>query len=98
MDIVRVVPKRINALRAALGDITFIGFYGEHVTIKRIPVSTDAHINMRRHMHKMPGAGHQGGQSIRAFYPEFGTEGLDRVNQIMVRSGVLRVDLERFLQ
>ena len=59
MDVVRIVAERIDALRAGLGEIGFVGLLRRLVGVERIEVAADAVVDVARHVNDVAGARHQ---------------------------------------
>ena len=53
VDIVRIVERRIKALRIALGDIVLVHFRGLHIGFGGIIIAPDTPEDVGRHVHEM---------------------------------------------
>jgi hypothetical protein len=64
VDVVRVVGHRVEALRAALRDVVLVREHGQLVALRRVGIAAHPLIDVRRHVHQVPGRRHQPEQPV----------------------------------
>ena len=99
MDVVRVVAERIQPLRAALRDVVLIGLGGHLVRLHHVGMTADPHVDVRRHVDDVSGAGHQRQQPIGFGFRAFRRVGrLPQVDPVVQRAGMIRVLRQHLLE
>ena len=96
-----VVPEvhRVVAGRAGPGEVGLVGLDRAAVGLGGVGVAADALVDVRRHVDDVPGRGHQPRQALRRGHRALRTaRGLDRVDVVVVRAGVLGVARQHRLQ
>ena len=92
VHVVRVVAHRVQALRAALGDVVLVGGDGEPVALHRVGVAADALVDVRGHVDHVARGGHQRQQGVGGLLGALRRRRrLDQVHVHVQRAGVLRV-------
>jgi hypothetical protein len=92
MQVVAVVSRRIDALRAIRFDVRAVGLRGEIVNARGRFIVADALIDVRGHVHEMTRGRRQRAEPIRAWQRTFRQRRrFDGVNIKMIRADVIRV-------
>ena len=72
MNVVGVIQRRIEALRIAFGNISFINIGSANIGERRVLITADPKIDMAWHMDQMPRSRHQIGERISGTFSLLG--------------------------
>src|SRR5690348_7549264 len=94
MFVVRIISARVKALRRTVPDVRAVRLDGQFVRSLGILILTNAHVDVRRHVDKMSGLRSVTRQTISRRNSLLRMRsGLNRVNEKVIRAGMIRVTL-----
>ncbi len=92
MEVVRIVSRCVVALKGVTRQILMIHHRGGRIALRRLPITPQPHVDMRRHMHQMSGTRHQRGQPLRTVERALRVgRGFDRMNVIVTGTRMIRM-------
>ena len=95
VQVVIVVHHGIHARRARQFEIVFVGFSCIHVAARGLVVISDAHVDVRGHVHEMTGGGNLRGKFRHVRQSTLRMRrGFDGVDVVMNRADVIRIAFE----